>query len=130
MTATTLFSNSTALSPCKDSMVKESQSPNRVIAVVEQKGGRVVVYACLVLEDPSLVDQEMAKTRDDHLQNFHDEFQHDESTKSPRPKTIKEQQFVDLEGPCCVSLESRERNPRKRLKQEWKKETSHSCHAL
>jgi hypothetical protein len=115
MTATTLFSNSTALSPCKDSMVNESQSPNRVIAVVEQKGKLWCVL--VLLEDPSLVDQEMAKTWDDHLQNFHDEFQHDESTKSPHPKTMKEQQFVDLEEPCCVSLESRERNPRKRPKQ-------------
>jgi hypothetical protein len=86
MTATTLFLNSTALSPCKDSMVKESQSPNRVIAVVEQKGESWWVLD--LLEDPSLVDQEMAKTWDDHLQNFHDEFQHDESTRSSRPKTI------------------------------------------
>ena len=42
----------------------------------------------VLLEDPSLVDQEVAKTWDDHLQNFHDALQHDESTKSPRPKTI------------------------------------------
>eukprot|EP00544_Gedaniella_sp_CCMP2646_P002636 CAMPEP_0202507378 /NCGR_PEP_ID=MMETSP1361-20130828/51691_1 /ASSEMBLY_ACC=CAM_ASM_000849 /TAXON_ID=210615 /ORGANISM="Staurosira complex sp., Strain CCMP2646" /LENGTH=61 /DNA_ID=CAMNT_0049141493 /DNA_START=1386 /DNA_END=1571 /DNA_ORIENTATION=+ len=55
-----------ALSPCKDSTVKESQSPNREIAVVEQKGESWWV------EDPSLVDQEVAKTWDDHLQNFHD----------------------------------------------------------
>jgi len=73
-------------------------------------------------------------------------FQHDESTKSPHPKTIptfgwqekilrksswiKEQQFVDLEEPCCcVSLESAIRE-KDQNKEWWKRETSHSCHEL
>lgn len=75
------------MSPCKDNMVKESQSSNRVISVVEQKGESWCML--ILLEDPSLVDQEMAKTWDDHLQNFHNAFQHDdEGTKSPRPKAM------------------------------------------